>query len=227
MGLQMVGFFSSAVLNVEEANGVVNLSGLNSGTYVVAYSYNGAGCVTPFTSTAQIVIIPPPHLTISNNVTIKEGASVSLAASGSDNYSWSPATYLSCNDCDSPVATPPETIEYCVTSVFNSCASKACVTVHAGCENASDFSVPNAFTPNGDGTNDSFCLQGWNECISSFDVVIFDRWGEKIYESHNPSFCWDGTYNGKLLSSDVFVYLIKATYKKTVINKKGNITLVR
>jgi len=226
-GFYAGGIFSSPDLNVDVSNGNVSLLSQFSGTYSVNYNFNPHGCNPGGTSTVVVTIFPAPHLIVSNNVRIMEGASVTLTVSGSDNYRWTPTTYLTCSDCDNPIASPPETTEYCVTSVVHSCVSKACVTVRAGCENASDFSVPNAFTPNGDGNNDAFCLQGWSECTTNFNVVIFDRWGEKIYESNNPSFCWDGTYQGKPLSNDVFVYVIKATYKKTVINKKGNITLVR
>jgi gliding motility-associated-like protein len=96
------------------------------------------------------------------------------------------------------------------------------------CETNNDFSVPNAFTPNGDNNNDEFCLRGWNECTSDFRILIFDRWGEKIFESQNPSFCWDGIYKGQALNAGVFVYVLQA--KKSngdLLEKKGNITLIR
>jgi gliding motility-associated-like protein len=91
-----------------------------------------------------------------------------------------------------------------------------------------DLSMPNAFTPNGDGTNEQFCLQGWDFCLLEFHINVFSRWGEKVFESSDPNFCWDGKYKGQLLSSDVYIYHITSKFKgdKTE-TRKGNITLIR
>lgn len=101
-------------------------------------------------------------------------------------------------------------------------------STYASVEQGQSYTAPNAFTPNGDGENDRFCLKGWKHCNETFSVFIFNRWGEKVFESEDPDFCWDGTLRGKPLSSDVYVYHIMATYQgATVIDKKGNITLLR
>jgi gliding motility-associated-like protein len=91
-----------------------------------------------------------------------------------------------------------------------------------------DLSMPNAFTPNGDGTNEQFCLRGWDFCSLEFHIKIFSRWGEKVFESDDPDFCWDGKYKGQLLSSDVYIYHVTSKFKgdKTE-TRKGNITLIR
>lgn len=91
-----------------------------------------------------------------------------------------------------------------------------------------DLSMPNAFTPNGDGTNEQFCLKGWDFCLLEFHIKIFSRWGEKVFESDDPNFCWDGKYKGQLLSSDVYVYHITSKFKgDKEETRKGNITLIR
>lgn len=95
-------------------------------------------------------------------------------------------------------------------------------------EEGHDYSMPNAFTPNGDGDNDAFCLKGWKHCNQTFKIMIFDRWGEKVFESEDPNFCWNGYYNEKLLSADVYIYHLTATFVgDKQINRKGNITLIR
>ena len=87
--------------------------------------------------------------------------------------------------------------------------------------------IPNAFTPNGDGLND--LLKAKPSCpISDFDFLIFDRWGDKIFESHNSDAGWDGNYLGNPLSTGVYVYLIN--YKiasQTTKMAKGTVTLIR
>jgi gliding motility-associated-like protein len=95
-------------------------------------------------------------------------------------------------------------------------------------EEGHDYSMPNAFTPNGDGDNDAFCLKGWKHCNQTFKIMIFSRWGEKVFESEDPNFCWNGYYNEKLLSADVYIYHLTAFFVgDKQINRKGNITLIR
>lgn len=90
------------------------------------------------------------------------------------------------------------------------------------------YIVPNAFSPNNDGHNDLLVLNGWDKCVSDFSLVIFDRWGEKVYETTNPANSWDGKYKGKILDPAVFVYYIDAKSNSgEKVTKKGNISLIR
>ncbi len=89
-----------------------------------------------------------------------------------------------------------------------------------------DLFVPNAFSPDNDGENDLECVYG--KCIQTLFFVIYDRWGEKVFETTDPKQCWDGTYKGKLMNTAVFVYYLKATLDTgEEITKKGNISLLR
>ena len=66
--------------------------------------------------------------------------------------------------------------------------------------------APNGFTPNGDGRNDAFTVAGIG--LTDFQMMIFNRWGEKLFETHDIDQGWDGTYNGELVENDVYTYLI-------------------
>jgi gliding motility-associated-like protein len=220
------GIFSSGDLQVNATTGVVDGRALAPGTYTVKYSVNTDTCTLAGSYIAQLVVQPPEMLDISPSVIIAPGETTMLQVSSGENYSWSPAENLSCNTCSNPIASPKETTQYCVT-VPDQCHSKACVEVIVSCDAKMNYSVPNAFSPNGDGRNDEFCLKGWSTCSSVFNVMIFDRWGEKVFESSDPGFCWDGTYHGRKLAADVFVYVIRSETTKQVVNKKGNITLIR
>ncbi len=225
-GFNSGGIFFSNNLNIDANTGQINLNLTNAGTYPVTYSVLINGCLG--SNTTSLIILPVANLNLNPSINITPGSSTTLSVTGGTSYTWSPANYLSCIECENPLATPPENMQYCVTSELNSCISKACTDIIVTCETNNDYSVPNAFTPNGDNNNDIFCLQGWDVCITNFNVMIFDRWGEKVYESTNFNFCWDGIYNGKLLDAAVFVYVINATkLNKDKINKKGNITLIR
>ncbi len=226
-GFNFGGIFNVQDLNINSLNGEIILSPFDSGTFTVVYSLAASGCTAAATSTANIIVLPLPSLTVSPGINILPGSNTTLSVSGGPSYTWSPADHLSCVNCDQPVASPPDNIQYCVSSLLNGCISTKCIDITVTCEIGYDHSVPNAFTPNNDGHNDAFCLQGFTDCITNFNVMIFDRWGEKVFESNDPSFCWDGIYKGQLMNAGVFVYVIKATKKKDQINKKGNITLIR
>lgn len=229
-GFSSGGSFSSASLLVDKVTGsILNLDSLSPGTYPVEYTYTGtySGCSGTFKGTTQLTVSANPTVSISNSMNILEGQSVNLMVSTNGSFTWSPSDYLSCTDCTSPVATPLQSTEYCVTASVNSCSTRTCLGIIVGCETSSDLSVPNAFTPNSDGINDQFCLQGWEMCISNFHVMIFSRWGEKLFESSNPNFCWNGSYQGRLLDSGVYMYVITAKYGKKSLEKKGNISLIR
>jgi gliding motility-associated-like protein len=216
------GSYSSNVQNptIDPANPT------HSGTYTV--TVNNGGC----TDTAQVnvTVTPLPVADAGTDITIVGGNNAVLNASGGTSYSWSPGTGLSCTNCQNPVATPTETTTYCVAVNNGGCSDNDCVTitVDVPCATNKDLGVPNAFSPNNDGNNDEFCLSGWSACMDAFNIIIFDRWGEKVFESSEADFCWDGTFRGKTLDPAVFVYFINAKY--TVgdnVTKKGNISIIR
>ena len=89
--------------------------------------------------------------------------------------------------------------------------------------------VPTAFSPdgNGDVRNESLCIYG-AACIQVLQFRIYDRWGEKVFESTDPNLCWDGTYKGKELNAGVYAYYLSATLNNgTEVKLNGNITLVK
>ncbi len=89
-----------------------------------------------------------------------------------------------------------------------------------------DIYVPNAFTPNTDRTNDLMFVRG--NYIESLYFTIYDRWGEKVFETRDQKLGWDGVYKGKMLDPAVFVYYLEATCKdQQKYFEKGNITLIR
>lgn len=86
--------------------------------------------------------------------------------------------------------------------------------------------IPNSFTPNGDGRND--VLRVYSNVIRSMKIVIFNQWGEKVYESTDQNMAWDGTFKNKPQPSGVYIYvaeIIINTGEK--ISRKGSINLVR
>lgn len=74
----------------------------------------------------------------------------------------------------------------------------------------SKLEMPNAFSPNSDGINDIYRAKNSYQSIVEFDAYIFNRWGQKIYEWHDPAGGWDGKFNGKDVKQGVYFVLVKA-----------------
>ena len=70
----------------------------------------------------------------------------------------------------------------------------------------SDTVIPNIFSPNGDGFNDYFTVG--LEDLASYSIMVFDRWGNRVYTSVNASISWDGTFNGKDVEQGVYTFII-------------------
>ena len=86
--------------------------------------------------------------------------------------------------------------------------------------------VPEAFSPNGDGSNDVLFVRGPG--IASMGFTVWDRWGEKVFESEQPANGWDGTRHGEQMPSGVYLYVLSAQMSDGErINLKGDVTLVR
>jgi gliding motility-associated-like protein len=223
------GTFSAigpAALEINGQTGVISFSTISSGDYLVSYNMAAIGCTAALTATTMISIGQRGKVDLVPEVLVYKGSSVKLTATGGNYYNWSPAQYIDCTQCDTPSVSPPESMQYCVSS--DQCLEGGCVNVTVICKNQGDFSVPNAFTPDGDGNNDKFCLQGWAQCANKFEILIFDRWGTKLFESDKPDFCWDGIFNGQLLYAGVYTYVITASYDLAPkMVKKGSITILR
>jgi gliding motility-associated-like protein len=89
-----------------------------------------------------------------------------------------------------------------------------------------DLYMPTAFTPNGDGRNDIF-RQSASGSLSEYKLIIYSRWGQKIFNTADPTKGWDGTYNGNEMPAGTYVWQV--SYKQTngMFNKKGTVVLIR
>ena len=201
----------------------VSASPTTSTTYTVTGT-DANGCSSY--NTIVVGVDPFSLVDAGPDVTIVLGQAVTLsptAVSGAT-YSWSPSDYLSCTNCQNPVANPPTTTMYVLTFNNGVCSSTDSVTVYVKCN---DVFVPTAFSPNGDLFNDLLYVK--SVCIKTLiSFAIYDRWGEKVFETSDMTKGWDGTFLNKMLEPDVFVYLIKGTgTNDEEITKKGNVSLIK
>ncbi|TND10447.1 MAG: hypothetical protein FD123_89 [Bacteroidetes bacterium] len=198
---------------------------LADGTYTCTAT-DANGCTA--TTVVTITNFAAATAAITGNTSITIGTSTALTATGGIVYAWSPPLGLSCLNCANPTASPASTTTYCVDITdANGCSDSACVTITVDGD-CGEVMVPNAFSPNSDGSNDVLCIYG-KQCISEVEFVIYDRWGEKVFTTTDPNACWDGTMKGggEVLTSAVFVYYLRATLLNgETVTRKGNVSLV-
>ena len=145
-------------------------------------------------------------------------------------YTWTLAASLNNNKIPNPIASPKDTTTYNVniTDPINNCNYDASVKVNVidvYCGEPNIY-IPNAFTPNNDGENDELFVRG--EVLQELNLIIYDRWGEKIFETNDQKKGWNGYFKGMKIDPGVFVYYLEATcVNKEKFVKKGNITLIR
>lgn len=152
-------------------------------------------------------------------------AEVSIADSNGA-YSWSPDFFLSCNDCALTMATPDTTTLFYVSYTSEQgCIATDSVLVEVQ-EEPYVAVMPSAFSPNGDGENDILYL--YHSGTTDVYWIIFDRWGEKVFETRDPDQGWDGTYKGKILAPGTFVHHFYVEFKNSTSKRaSGSTTLLR
>ncbi len=155
-----------------------------------------------------VAVRPSPIIETSGDASISLGGSVRLIASGADEFLWFPFQDLSCTACPDPIASPTITTEYCVTGETDGCSSDVCLTVFVSEE--CDITLPNVFSPNGDGVNDEWCSLP-SECVLFQRLTIFDRWGNRIFVQAGDEVCWDGRYSSSEAMQGVYVYTLELT----------------
>lgn len=189
----------------------------------------------PDTAFYKVEVFPRPQINIIPDRILRPINAVVTLNTESKNvtrYNWTPATGLSCVDCPAPSVVITRNITYRVEGDNDGgCPVFDEVVIEPVCL-ASELFVPNTFSPNGDGKNDRFYPMGQGVSGIRF-MRIFNRWGELVFEKTNfnandPAAGWDGTYKGRLLTPDVYVYIIGILcHDNKQVDLKGNVTLLR
>lgn len=170
--------------------------------------------------------LPAPVVGIDTVVTIQQGSSYAFEVAGDPSYSytWSPAEALSCSNCMSAVlevGSYPAVVELNVTDSLG-CASIYTIQPEYICTPY----LPNAFSPNADGRNDTFFP--FVVCPNAtYTLQIFDRWGNLVFESSDSNLEWDGQINGKAAPIGVYVYVVQLETAFTRETFSGELNLVR
>jgi gliding motility-associated-like protein len=193
----------------------------------------GSSAVKPVFQMIKVVDIPNPQILPQivfqnhpKDTTIRFGTSIVLTVTNAASVIWSPNYQIS--SLTSPVVTvsPMQSTQYIVEG-YNSknCRSQDTINVLV-VDDCGEMFVPNAFSPNNDGVNDKLYVRG--QCLETLTFMVFNRWGEKVFETNDKTVGWDGTFKGELMNTAVFVFRLEGkTYDGKGYSMKGNVTLVR
>lgn len=199
--------------SVIQFRGSVDSAGCLSGTQVIS---------RPMT----IELLPAPALILSpTDTSIMWGNSLTLRAAsdpGVTQFIWAGAG-VSGNTTSTQTIQPERTGTYTV-KVTNSlgCSSSAEAKIRV----VRPIFIPNSFTPNADGKNDQFRIPSGTD-LELVALRVFNRFGEIVWSTTDPSQGWDGTVNGQLAPVGTYIYQIRYRQDKDVVERKGTVTLIR
>jgi gliding motility-associated-like protein len=163
------------------------------------------------TSTAKVTVNveQKPTANAGADKVMTQGQSVTLngKAKGTDvSYYWTPNEYLSSDTVLNPVASPPSDITYTLHVVSNvGCGAEATDDVFVRVYKS--ITIPNTFTPNGDGVNDTWDITALSTYPQSL-TQVFNRYGTIVYQSTGYAIPWDGKVNGQVVPSGTYYYKI-------------------
>jgi gliding motility-associated-like protein len=148
---------------------------------------------------------------------------------GGNTYTWQPNAFLNnINDVRQTIAPTQNTTLIAQARDVYGCLVTDTIrleVVEPLCNNEYVY-LPNAFSPNDDRENDVLYVR--TQAVNTLYFAIYNRWGEKVFETNDQTIGWDGTYKGKPLAPDVYGYFLRVKcLNNEDYEQKGNITLLR
>ena len=198
-------------------------------TETINYTFkevSDGSCTKVLSDVITVVVNPLPIISVVvDKNPILAGESTTLTASGAISYQWKPTESLETPTEAITIANPVESTIYTVVGTDNhGCIDS--VSLNLQVTNHNIVYVPNIFSPNEDGENDVLYVRGTG--IRNLHFLVFDRWGELVFETENQSEGWDGTFRGKKVDPAVFVYYVVVEfYDGEELKDHGNVTLVK
>ena len=218
-------------IDVSNNNPTYTTSGTANGDKInCVLTVSNTGCFSEPEVVSNTIIMevnPNPIITLTvGDTVIMKGSSTTINASVTGSYSsfiWAPTVGLNDSTILDPVAAPLATTSYQLTvTATDGCVASNNITIQV----FTNIYIPSAFTPNGDGIDDIFRIPP-GVVFNLGALSVYDRWGNKIFETNNITQGWDGTYKGSPAPAGAYVYVITGSDVKGKISLKGTVLLIR
>ena len=208
-----------------------NFDVLDSVTTFTAQLTNSFGCAA-----TETITITPTNPTNSVNIlatpdTIFRGDETQLVATQINglSYNWQPEGSLNFAHIATPIAKPDSTTTYFLTVTDSlGCTGEDSIVItvlDARCGEPNIY-FPNAFSPNQDNHNELLRVRGLD--LTEVYLVVYNRWGEPVFETKTQAEGWDGTFRGVAVSPDVYGYYLRVRCENgEAYFKKGNVTVLK
>ena len=194
------------------------------------------GCTDTAKAIVVVKSLPTISATPDNTIFLGDSIPLNIVTIGISpfSYQWMPIEGLDMSNQPTVIAHPTISTKYFIlVSDKNACQSIDSITITV-LPNCAEPFVPNAFSPNGDFRNDTLKVRG-DYCIEDFNFTIYNRWGEKIFETQDIQKGWDGNISlpsareRKEANTGVYFYVVNLTSSNNSapITKKGNVSLIR
>lgn len=208
---------------IANTNNQLPYGGLTQTIQYAAVVQSGS-CMADTTLPVTITVVPLPFVNAGNDTTIIFGESTVLNGSGAGTPLWMPPTNLSNPTLFTPVATPETTTSYVIAVMDNnSCINMDTIVVTVVFKTFNG-KPSNVLTPNGDGINDSWYVEGI-ENYPENKVYIYNIYGLEVYKAEGYLNDWKGTYNGSALPSGTYYYVIRFDTENIVL--RGSVDILR
>ncbi|MES2418633.1 MAG: gliding motility-associated C-terminal domain-containing protein [Bacteroidota bacterium] len=220
LGLNGTGIYSGNGVN---ATGLFDPALAGVGIHELTYTFTSVtGCTNSVIQTIEVLAMPIVNGPLTVYILSGGQKAIPITAIGANlKYKWTPAIGLSSDAVLNPIASPEKDTDYQLTVSINGLCE---VTLKVTVKVLDQLSPPNSFSPNGDGVNDV-----WNitsiDSYPNVEVLVFDRGGQKVFQSLGYAKPFDGNYQNKPLPVGVYYYIIAPKNGRKTMT--GSLTIIR
>lgn len=214
---------------------IINATAAPPRTMDYVLTVNNAGCPNPLRDTFHVDVSPRIIVFAGNDTAVVANQPLQLHATANQPtaniFSWRPSTGLNFTNIYNPIATLDPSMGQSIMYIVRATDANGCygedniiVTIFS---TGPDMFIPKAFTPNGDGLNETI----YPICVGIRQLNyfrIYNRWGQLVFSTSEIGKGWDGKINGAVQTTNNYVYVAEAVdYTGKVLFRKGNVTLIR
>jgi len=214
------------------------IGGLSEGSYLISI-IDAEGC--SFDTSVTVTVLENFEIDLAGEIQVIVGTTTTLAATVSipdeeiASVLWLPSTGLSCDTClITLLSGSPSTPDSYMIEVIDVNGCIVTAEVRVDLQEVVETTFPNVISSNGDGNgNDRFTVYTSRENATVQSMFIYDRWGELLFSdggfvTNDPSYGWDGTFDGRAVVPGVFVYIVEVVLPDGSVEQySGDLTVVR